>query len=243
MINSVCVFGDSVAKGVVVDSVSKKYVLLKDSFVNLLKAGANFGVKNYARFGSTVTKGQEILSKRLGELKDYDYVALEFGGNDCDFDWAKIAEQPDAEQRPHTPVDVFVQEYVRMIREIRAAGSCPVILTLPPIDAQRYFAWVSRGLNAQNILRYIGDVEHIARWHEMYNVAVIRLANDTGTPLVDISSAFLKTRNYRELICDDGIHPNARGHELIARTISDAISSYRGRSLQTKPVLPRLISV
>ena len=243
MIDSVCVFGDSVAKGVVLDSASERYVLLTDSFVNLLKTRSHFGVKNYARFGSTVTKGQEILSKRLGELKNYDCVALEFGGNDCDFDWAKVAEKPDAEQCPHTPVSVFAQEYARMIREIRAAGSCPVILSLPPIDAQRYFAWISRGLNAQNILRYIGDVEHIARWHEMYNVAVLRLANETGTPLVDISSAFMKKRNYRELICDDGIHPNERGHELIAHTIGDAISSYRGRSFQAKPVLPRLVSV
>ncbi len=228
MLDSVCIFGDSVSKGVILDSVSKKYVLLKDSFVNLVKTGAHFVVKNYSRFGSTVTKGQETLSKRAGELKDYDCVALEFGGNDCDFDWAQIAAEPEAEHRPHTPLDVFMREYTRMISEVRAAGSRPVVLSLPPVDAERYFAWVSRGLDARNILRYLGDVEHIYRWHEMYNVAVLRLAHDTGAPLVDISSAFLETRNYRELICDDGIHPNGQGHELIAETIGDAIVRYRG---------------
>ena len=228
MIDSVCIFGDSVAKGVVLDSVSKKYVLLKDSFANLLKAGAHFGVKNYSRFGSTVTKGQELLSKRLGELKDYDFVALEFGGNDCDFDWAEIAAAPDAEHRPNTPLGAFVQKYSQMVREVRAAGGSPVVLSLPPIDAKRYFAWVSRGLDSGNILRYLGDVEHIYRWHEMYNVAVLRVADETDVPLVDISSAFLATRNYQELICDDGIHPNERGHELIASTIESAIGRYRG---------------
>jgi lysophospholipase L1-like esterase len=227
MINSVCIFGDSVAKGVVLDSVSKKYVLLKDSFANRLNAGAHFGVKNYSRFGSTVTRGQEMLSKRLGELKNYDYVALEFGGNDCDYDWAKIAAEPDAEHRPNTPVGAFVQKYTQMIREVKAAGSQPVLLSLPPIDARRYFAWVSRGLNARNILHWLGDVERIYRWHEMYNVAVFRLADDTHTPLIDISSAFLETHGYQKLICDDGIHPNALGHELIARTIGNAVSQYR----------------
>ncbi len=138
-------------------------------------------MKNYSRFGSTVTKGQEILSKRLGELKDYDCVALEFGGNDCDYDWAQVAAAPDAEHLPHTPVDAFEKKYTQMIREVRAAGSCPVILSLPPIDGQRYFSWVSRGLNAANILHYLGDVEHISRWHEMYNVAVFRLASETET--------------------------------------------------------------
>ena len=228
MIDSVCIFGDSVAKGVVLDGVSKKYVLLKDSFANLVKSGAHFGVKNYSRFGSTVTKGQEILTKRLGELKNYDCVALEFGGNDCDFNWAEVAAEPDAEHRPNTPLGVFVQKYTQMVREVRAAGSEPVVLSLPPIDARRYFAWVSRGLNAGNILHFLGDVEHIYRWHEMYNVAVLRVADETHTPLVDISSAFLETRNYQELICDDGIHPNGRGHELIARTIGSVVGRYRG---------------
>jgi acyl-CoA thioesterase-1 len=228
MIDSVCIFGDSVAKGVVLDSVSKKYVLLKDSFVNLLKAGAQCGVKNYSRFGSTVTKGLESLSKRLDELKNYDYVALEFGGNDCNLNWAQIAANPEGEHKPNTPLGVFEQKYVQMVREVRAAGSCPVILSLPPIDAQRYFAWISRGLNADNILRYLGDVEHIYRWHEMYNVAVLRVAEQTHAPLVDISSAFLATRNYQKLICDDGIHPNERGHELIARTIEDVVGHSRG---------------
>lgn len=227
MIDSVCMFGDSVAKGVVLDSVSQKYVLLRESFANRVKDGANFGLKNYSRFGSTVTKGQEMLSKRSDELKDYDYVALEFGGNDCDFDWAKVAEAPDAAHSPNTPITVFMQKYLQMIREIRSAGSRPVVLSLPPIDAQRYFAWISRGLNAGNILRWLGDVEHIYRWHEMYNVAVLRVADEAGAPLIDISSAFLEKSDYHSLICDDGIHPNERGHELIARTIGEEVVRYR----------------
>ncbi|MCI1956194.1 MAG: SGNH/GDSL hydrolase family protein [Oscillospiraceae bacterium] len=227
MIHSVCVFGDSVSKGVVFDNVMKRYTLLKDSFANLVKTGADIAMRNYSKFGSTVTKGLETLTRHHGELKDYDYVALEFGGNDCDFNWADVAEKPCEEHQPHTPMGAFVQKYTRMIREIREGGSRPVLLSLPPIDAKRYFAWISRGLNAANILRWLGDVERIYRWHEMYNLAVCRLAKDSEAPLIDISSAFLEIPNYQRLICEDGIHPNEAGHRLISRTINDTIRQYR----------------
>jgi acyl-CoA thioesterase-1 len=227
MINSVCVFGDSVTKGVVLDSVSKKYVLMQDSFVNRIQADERIKVKNYSHFGSTVIKGQKILSRRIGELKDYDYVAFEFGGNDSDFNWAEVAENPQGSHVPNTPISLFEQAYLQMIREVRNAGSKPVILSLPPIDAKRYFAWISRGLNADNILNWLGDVERIYRWHEMYNVAVMRVAVKAGVPLIDISSAFLETSHYQNLICDDGIHPNEQGHELIARIIEEEVNRHR----------------
>ncbi len=37
MVNSVCIFGDSVAKGVVFDTVKNKYRLLKESFANIVE--------------------------------------------------------------------------------------------------------------------------------------------------------------------------------------------------------------
>lgn len=227
MIHSVCVFGDSVTKGVVFDSVLNKYILLKDSFANLVKSGAQIVMRNYSKFGSTVSKGLETLTKHQGELKNYDYIALEFGGNDCDFNWADVSAKPNANHQPNTPMGVFVQKYTQMISEIKEGGSCPVLLTLPPIDAKRYFAWISKNLNAENILHWLGDVERIYRWHEMYNLAVCRLANDSQIPLIDISSAFLETSNYQRLICDDGIHPNKLGHELISHIINSTITQYR----------------
>lgn len=220
---TVCVFGDSVTKGVVFDSVRDKYTLLRDSFVNLVKSGGSIAISNYSKFGSTVSKGLEILTKHKGELSGYDYTVLEFGGNDCDFDWAEVAASPEAEHTPKTPVGKFERIYSAMISQVRACGSRPVLLSLPPVDAKRYFAHISRGLNADAILRWLGDVEYIYRWHEMYNLAVCRLAKDLDVPLIDISSAFLKTPNYQQLICEDGIHPNEKGHRLIGRTIGDTI--------------------
>mgnify|MGYP001019036008 CR=1 FL=1 len=38
MLNSICIFGDSVAKGVVLNSDAGRYALLKDSFANRIAA-------------------------------------------------------------------------------------------------------------------------------------------------------------------------------------------------------------
>ncbi len=223
MNKSVCVFGDSLTKGVVFDSAVKRYTLLKSCFVNLIKSSIGVTIHNYSKFGCTVTKGLETLLRHQDELGKYGYVALEFGGNDCDFNWAEVSADPDAEHRPKTPIGVFTQKYSEMIDVVRKSGSKPVVLSLPPIDDKRYFAWISRGLNAQNILHWLGDVERIYRWHEMYNLAVCRLAKELEVPLIDISSAFLQKFNYQSLLCEDGIHPNQQGHDLIFRTIQSAV--------------------
>jgi len=216
---SLCLFGDSVAKGVVLDSVKNKYTFLKDSFANAFAAATGVAVDNFAKFGCTVVKGLEIASKRSGMLSDYDFVVLEFGGNDCNFDWAKIAETPDAQHIPATPIDEFEASYRRLIEDVKAKGGRPIVVNLPPIDSQRFFKWVSRGLNADNILKWLGDVEHIYRWHRSYNDAVCRIAEETKTPLIDIRSGFLNSSDYREYICEDGMHPNSKGHRLIFETV------------------------
>jgi Lysophospholipase L1 and related esterases len=220
MTQSICVFGDSVSKGVVFDSALKKYTVLKDSFLHLLERAANIAINNYSKFGCTITKGGEILKKHRAELCNYDYTVLEFGGNDCDYDWAQIAAEPEAYHIPNTPVADFETQYSSVIKEIKSCGGNPVLLSLPPIDAKRYFTWVSRGLNAENILHFLGDVEFIYRWHEMYNLAVCRLAIENGIPMIDISSVFLQTGHYQNYICEDGIHPNAQGHKLIEKAIA-----------------------
>lgn len=224
MADTACIYGDSVAKGVILDNIKNKYTLLKDSFVNRLQSGFEIAVTNYSKFGCTVSKGLELLKKHLSSVSKYDYIVLEFGGNDCDFDWVEVAKDPGAPHRCKTPLDEFERSYTEMIRTIRTNGGHPVILSLPPIDAQRYFNWISQGLDSGQILQFLGDKEHIYRWHEMYNMAVCRIAQTEIVPLIDITTRFLEMVNYQSCICDDGIHPNEKGHAIIAKAIEDFIA-------------------
>ena len=220
----VCVFGDSIAKGVIFDSIKGRYIFLKNNITDILNNRLGLKIDNYAKFGCTIQAGKKIIEKHLPKLARYKYTALEFGGNDCDFDWAAISERPDDEHLPKTPIDSFEEIYSEVIDTVAKSGSTPVLVSLPPLNAPRYFSWITRGLNAENILKWLGDIEHIYRWHEMYNLAVLKLAAIKKVPLIDVRKAFLKVRDYTRLYCEDGIHPNEEGHRLISNIIIEYIS-------------------
>ena len=218
---SICVFGDSLAKGVVLDSLKNRYTFLKDSFMSLVAQTTGISVSNYSKFGCDIVKGSDILLKHADELSKYDYTFIEFGGNDCNFDWKSISERPDDEHQPLIPLDRFKSCYDKLIKEVRAFHANPVMLTLPPLDAQRFFDWVSKGNNPNNILKWLGDVDHIFRWHRDYNDAVCEIAHENNVPLLDIRSTFTSMDDYTPYVCEDGMHYNSKGHKIIARQITD----------------------
>jgi lysophospholipase L1-like esterase len=221
IINSVCIFGDSVAKGVVFDAVKNKYSLLKESFANIVERQQHISILNFARFGCTVSMGSEILKRHESELNRFDYTILEFGGNDCDYNWAEIAENPFGQHLCNTPIPQFREKYAELIGRVLQNGGRPVLLNLPPIDPKRYFRWISKGLNGKNILAFLGEVEFIYKWQEMYSAAVEELAAEKKIPLIDIRSGFLRKKNFSYYLCADGIHPNDKGHLLISKTIRE----------------------
>ncbi len=221
MIHSVCIFGDSVAKGVIFDAVKNKYSLLRESFANIVERQQNISILNFARFGCTISMGSEILKRHESELNRFDYTILEFGGNDCDYNWAEVAADPCFHHQCNTPIPQFREKYMELIDRVLQNGGRPVLLNLPPIDAKRYFRWISRGLDGKSILAFLGGVETIYRWQEMYSKTVEDLAAEEKIPLIDIRSGFLNHKNYSNYLCADGIHPNEKGHLLISKSIRE----------------------
>lgn len=218
----ICIFGDSIGKGVVLHPETSRYSVMKTNWEKMF-GGKGVNIKNYSKFGCTVSKGLSVIKRYASELAGYNRVLVELGGNDCDFLWGEIAEDPEREHLPRTPLEDFRGLYEEAIEEIRGNGGKPIILNLPPLDPGRYFDWISRGLNGDNILKWLGDVGMIYRWQEMYNMEVMLLATRMNVPIIDIRSAFLKDNNYRDYLCCDGIHPNNRGYELIYRTVAEQI--------------------
>ncbi len=225
LVREACVFGDSIARGVILDDQGS-YKPLKDCFASLAAEVLGVALINKARFGCTIVKGREIIERTLdrflGKSKEpvFDYVFLEFGGNDCDFRWDEISVRPHAQHLPATPPELFVKHYSEVIEELRARGLKPILLTLPPLVAERYFAWFTRtGLDQEAILMWLGDVEFIYRWHESYSCLVWEIGEKYDAPVIDIRKSFLEQRNYQRFLCKDGIHPNVEGHSLIKAEI------------------------
>ncbi len=222
-LNSIVVFGDSIMKGVIYDNYRKKYIYSEDSFVKKFAKQTGILVDNYAKFGCTLLKGQKIIEKYFPSLTNYKYIALEFGGNDCDYFWPAISENPCLEHLPNTPLEIFENIYGQIIDKLREKNCRPIIFTLPPLDAKKYFSWITKGLNKGNILRWLGDVDFIFRWQETYSTVVKDLALSKAVPLIDIRKAFTDKGNYSNLLCNDGIHPNEAGHSLILDAVYEQI--------------------
>ncbi|MBS7402396.1 MAG: SGNH/GDSL hydrolase family protein [Oscillospiraceae bacterium] len=222
MMKKICLFGDSISKGVVIDTLHNRYTMTKKSFANIIASGQSaLSISNYSMLGCTIDKGISLINRHMKDVEDCDVMVLEYGGNDSDHDWAAIAEHPEQEHLPKTPIDQFVKKYLNVISELRDMDKTVIMLNLPPIDPHKYFNWFSRGLNGENILRWLGgSEEHIYSFHESYNAQVCNIAAERDIRLIDIRSAFLALKNYSEYLCDDGIHPNERGHELIANVIA-----------------------
>ena len=215
------IYGDSVMKGTVMDKAYRYRAIMAE---NLKRFGERFRIDtdNRARFGVTVSKGYSLLKRDLSEGLQSDYALIEFGGNDCSFRWNEVSIRPDTDHEPLTRIEEFRRLYREMLKDLLAAGVKPILMTLPPIDAERYLSFLDRnGNDGQQILKWLGDVHLIYRFHESYSNAIARIAEDTATPIVDVRGYFLDKHNFRDLMCIDGIHPNEAGHMLVYQAFED----------------------
>jgi acyl-CoA thioesterase I len=220
------VTGDSISKGVVYDEATGKYSILEANYVSLVQRKLKNIVRNVSRFGSTLPRGRGRLAREIATEKP-DIVLLEYGGNDCDFDWNEIAAHPEVAHEPNTDLALFESTLTETVETLKEEGIVPVLMTLPPLDADKFLKWVSRNDQGAegSILKWLGSVTPIYWWQERYSSMISRVAEKTKTRSIDIRGAFLREEDFPGLICKDGIHPNAAGHRVIAEAVLDYISS------------------
>ena len=146
-VSHVQVLGDSILKGIQVDSATGRYVTRNDIGIPGLERDFGLTVKNGSHFGATVVKGGRLLDRLLEKETPCDVVVMDFGGNDCDFRWDQVAADPEGEHRPNVPLEEFLQRYREMIAQLRLHGITPVLTTLPPLEPERFFHWWCRDLD------------------------------------------------------------------------------------------------
>ncbi len=223
--NNIFAFGDSIMKGIVMNTSqisdgTVKYTISDQGFVSRVGNTSGVSIRNLSRFGSTILGGLNNLDRHLREIHPGDHVVLEFGGNDCNFDWKAISANPMAVHKPEVSLSQFHDLYIQLIEKVRAIGAIPVLLSLPTLLPQRFFDFVSKNLNKENILKWLGgDVNFISNWHEQYNLEIFKIAAQHHIQVIDITTVFLERRALGDYYCNDGMHPNEAGHQLIAETI------------------------
>ncbi len=171
----ISIWGDSIGKGVMFDEGRNRHVICRDSYESCLKQ-KGVDVRNYAVMGCTAPKGESLMTEE--RMQDGGIAVIEFGGNDSDLDWKAVCEHPEEEADHLVRVTIpdFCRSLKNMIARAREFGLKPILSTPLPVIADRYLEWISRALDKDKILSYLGAAEYIYRWQERYDIAVRGIA-------------------------------------------------------------------
>ena len=175
-------------------------------------------VFNHSVMGMTAEEGLSAFLK--SPPAPHTLCVIEYGGNDCDLDWAYVAEHPDEATQAKVPLSAFRQALQSWVDAARERDMLPFLVTPPPLHAERYFHWVTKNLNEQAVLHALhGDIHSIYRWQERYTLVMRDIATKTRCALWDLRDLFLAQADYSAFMCVDGIHPNEAGYRLITENV------------------------
>jgi acyl-CoA thioesterase I len=222
---TIVIWGDSLAKGVVWNEARKRHAYSKTTAADVAAERLGIEIVNRSKFGCTAPQGLEMMERDVEDGIACDTALIEFGGNDCNFDWAAISAHPDGTHLPATSPEEYLVSLRSMVRRLLRQGIRPVLMTLPPIDAERYFRFlVGNKLNRENILRWLGDVQQIYRFQEMYSLMVEKVAMEFSIRLIELRSRCLAERRFfRDMLCEDGLHLNEEGQQFIGEQIAQLV--------------------
>ncbi|MDR0646036.1 MAG: SGNH/GDSL hydrolase family protein [Elusimicrobiota bacterium] len=228
IIKNISVLGDSILKGVIIDELSGKYKFLKESAASLFSKTNNVKVINHSKFGCTTEKALRNLPAVLEKAVSSDIILLELGGNDCDFNWEEVCKNPAAEHKPHVMFEDFKRNIALIIEKILDAKKRPVIMTLPPIDSEKYFNWITGNCRekAKRLLSFMGEKSLIYRHQELYASALEKMAFKYNLYIVNVREALLSIPMYSGYLCLDGIHLNEKGQNFIKQVFDSAYRKY-----------------
>jgi len=135
------------------------------------------------------------------------------------YDWKAIASNPSGLHVPAIDLVAYKALYINKIAQVRARGLEPVIVSLPIIDENRYFAHITRGMSLQerkNVLYWLGgNTERLRNIHALYNLLLFRLAAQQCVHIIDITSPMLSYPEYDELLEQDGVTLSLAGESLV----------------------------
>jgi len=213
------VYGDSLLKATVPDEQFRYHFHAAELLESYPAAQQ---VVNRAKMGATVRKGLQLVQHDLQRGQQARAALVGYGGNDSDFDWQAVSDDPEGEHHPRTELPEFRRLLTETVNLLRQGGIQPLLMTLPPIDAGRYLDFVCRGgADKSRILRWLGDCQMIYRYQELYSDTVAQVAAEQSVPLIPVRRAFLWDQNYCRMISPDGIHLNMTGYRRLFDTIAD----------------------
>jgi hypothetical protein len=139
--------------------------------------------------------------------------------NGLQFDWQAIAANPSGHHEPKMDLVAYKALYINMIAQARARGQEPILVSLPIMDENRFFAFITHGMTMQqrrNVMYWLGgSTARLRNMHELYNLALFRLAALQCVHIVDVTSPMLSCPHFDELLEIDGMTLSPTGQKLV----------------------------
>ena len=113
----IAVFGDSILKGVItVPNSGRIFDVVENDSLTQAQKVLGFELTNNSIYGNVITKAKGKFEKFIQKQKDAnnlpDIVIIEFGNNDCDYDWNSVSDATNfSEILPKTPLNDFLENH------------------------------------------------------------------------------------------------------------------------------------
>lgn len=207
-------FGDSITNGVGLVGVTEEQtfrdIVRRDLAERL---GVPAEVVNAGVNGDIVTLAVERLDRDVVNRKP-DLVTIMFGGNEAGFYRPETNGFADT---PRVSLDQFKATVAKMVDRLQAAGITVVLMTCPPMT-ERYWGMHLEPYQKHGINFLVKD----------YARAMRDVARKKGVELVDVYRAF-EEKPERLDYFPDGLHPDRRGHRVIADLLVKQLAGILGR--------------
>lgn len=166
--------------------------------------------------GSATTKAARSRLRNAVLQYQPDIVVIQFGINDAAVDVWKTP--------PVTEARVSLKAYESnlrfMIDEVRKSGAVPVLMT------PNGLRWTPKSKQLYGKPPYDADrADGFDVILQDYAKVVRELAKELKAPLVDIHAIYSEQGEAATELLLDGMHPNAAGHELVARLLIPVLES------------------
>ena len=214
------VFGDSILKGVITIPESKNlFDVTPNDSLTLAQKKLGFELDNRSIYGNISSKGLLKMQKFFDKGETADFCIIEFGSNDCDYDWnifAPGAELPPADQiQPKVPFDQYISNISQMVKLCRDHKVTPLIMNLIPYVCDDWFKTIVKGHDEAAILKFLGGTpETLGKNQERYNKALTDFAKENKVKILDYWEIATTIVDFKKkYMGPDGIHLNEDGYE------------------------------
>ena len=162
---------------------------------------------NRSIYGNITSKGLVKLQKFFDKGETSDFCIIEFGSNDCDYDWGTLVQK--------VPLEEYLENLSQMISLCRANKVTPLMMGLIPYVCNDWFKTIIKGHDEAAILKFLGGTaETLGKNQLIYKNAQADFVKKNNVQFLDPWDIF---QGHKELMCYDGIHPNEAGYEKLSQ--------------------------